>query len=227
VEIKSKELLGEIFYNNYGKLNRKAEEVLKSEQTIPLSNYLCRVYLLLEIFNKKATGELSTLYNQKSGENFQRSDLKSIFLLLVGTLLLFVYNLVPLSIENISILNIEIGDFGFNSLHTFVWYSFFRLSLIIILLWCYSQINFWWRWAMLSPIVFYTYQFFEIFLTMGIDELGNIIHLSPILLLVLFVMFIVWRSSSKEYLAKRYKELVKYELESKISEISKDRSIGI
>lgn len=226
VEIKSKELLGEIFYDNYGKINRKAEEVFKSEQTIPLSSYICRIYLLLEILNKRTSGELSSIYDQKSGESFQRSDINSILFIMLATALLFLYNLVPLSIQNLNVFNIEIGNFGFNSMHTFLWYTFFRLSLILILMWCYFKIDFWWRWALLSPIIFYTYQFSEIFLSMKMDEIENVIHLSPILFLALFILMIIWKASSKEHLSKRYKELAEKELESKIVEVSKKRVEG-
>lgn len=223
VEIKSKELLGEVLNNNYGKLNKKVEQVLETKNVDSLPKYLCRIYLLLELLNVKTSSRLSSVSNQYSSASIQKSDYMSIFFILVSTLLLLVYDFVPNSLREISFYGIKIGSFGFNNFHTFIWYTFFRLALLLILIWSYFKIDLWWRWALLSPIFFYSFQFLEIFFSMRMDELGNIIYLGPILILVLFILVVIWKISSREFLANKYKDIIQEEFEVKITEISKKK----
>ncbi|MFM1913003.1 MAG: hypothetical protein RIR51_841 [Bacteroidota bacterium] len=225
VEIRSKELLGEIVNNNFGKLNKKVEQVLESKNVDPLPKYLCRIYLLLELLNVKTSHKLSSVLNQNSKDKFQKSDYTSAFFILISTLMLLVYNLVPNSLEGISFYGFKIGSFGFNTFHTFIWYSFFRLALLLILIWSYLKIDLWWRWALLSPIFFYSFQFIEIFFNMRVDELGNIIFLGPILILVLFILIVIWKISSREFLANQYRDVIQEEFDLKINEMIKNEEL--
>ena len=139
------------------------------------------------------------------------------------TLLLFIHTLVPKNIFSIEFLSFEIGSFGFNSVHTFIWYFSHRLSLLILFSWCFIQSEHWWRWSLLSPIIFYTYQLWELFIRVRIDEIQNILYLSPILLLIVLI-HLISKSIRKQFQTYQYKIMIENELEARIKEAGKLRN---
>ena len=207
-------------YGNYGKINRKVKEILLSKELTSLQHYICRIYYILQIINRKTPRYLFEFPMERSEYKFKKPDMRKGLIMIGLTSLLFVHTLVPNNIFSIEILNFEIGSFGFNSVHTFVWYASHRLSLLILFSWCFIQSEQWWRWSLLSPIIFYSYQLWELFIKVRIDEIQNVLYLSPILLLIVLIHFIS-KSIRKQFQTYQYKVLIENELEAQIEEACK------
>lgn len=223
LRIYRKELWDEMIYGNYDKLNRKIKEILLSKDLTSLQHYICRIYYMLQILNRKAPGFFFEIPMERSEDRFRKPDLVKGAFVIGITLLLFAHTIVPKNMLTIEFQSFEIGSFGFNSVHTFIWYSSHRLSLLILFLWCFFQSEHWWRWSLLSPIIFYTYQLWELFIRVRIDEIQNIIYLSPILLLIVLI-HLISKSIRKQLQTYQYKAMIENELEARIKEAGKLRN---
>jgi len=223
LRIYRKDIWDEMVYGNYGKLNRKVKEILLSKDLTSLHHYICRIYYILQILNRKTPGYLIEIPIDRSEFKFKTPDLGKGVLIIGVTLLLFIHTLVPKNLSTIEFLSFEIGSFGFNSVHTFVWYASHRLALLILFSWCFVHSEQWWRWSLLSPIIFYAYQLWELFIKMRIDEVQNILYLSPILLLIILI-HLISQSIRKQYQTYQYRDLIENELEAGIEEAGKIRN---
>lgn len=222
-EISRKEIWEEIIYGRYDKLNRSVKDILMKRKFTSLNLYMCKIYYILQILNQKYPGEKKEPKICARGYSISWNDMyKGMSLLLISVLLL-IYTLVPSGVEKIDIKLFEIGTFGFNSVQTLVWYALNRIALLILFVWCFIQCYDWWKWSLLSPIIFYSYQLWEIFIKMRIDELQNIVLLSPVLIL-LVIIHLLSKSIRRQLQAIHYKILIEKELEQRIKEAVNLRS---
>lgn len=216
-EMSTKDLLEEIIYRRYGKLNKRVTDILKSKNLTSLKLYLCKIYYLQEVLNQRSPedkNEINVIVSKESptGYNVLTGILISTF-----TGLLFAYTIVPTGLEKIDFQQFEIGSFGFETVRTFIWYTLSKISLLLLFTWYLYQCKQWWKWAMLSPIIFYTYQLWEVFIKMNIDELQNVLVLSPIFILLVIIHFHS-KSIRSQLQTLYYKEFIKNELEKQIQE---------
>lgn len=217
LEISKKDLWQEVIYGSYGKLNKRVIEILRSKNLTSLNLYLCKIYYILQILNQKSPNQKKEISSDCTNPSSIRSNLINGVLLVLFTGLLFTYTFVPNGVDYINIQDFKIGSFGFKTVRIFVWYTFSRISLLLLFSWCFFQCKQWWKWSMLSPIVFYTYQLFEIFIKMTMDEFQNIIILSPIFFL-LIIIHIHSKSIRRQLQTLYFKELINCELEERIKE---------
>ena len=216
-EMSTKDLLEEIIYERYGKLNKRVIDVFESKNFTSLKLYLCKIYYLQEVLNQKSPEEKKEINVVTLKESTSGSIVFAGILIGVITGLLFAYTIIPTGLDKIDFQQFEIGSFGFETVRTFVWYTLSKISLLLLFTWYLFQCKQWWKWSMLSPIIFYTYQLWEVFIRMSIDELQNILVLSPIFILLIIIHF--HSKSIRSHLQTLYyKDLVKYELEKQIQE---------
>ncbi len=82
-----------------------------------------------------------------------------IFLLLPP--LFFSYHLIPENMQDYNNEWIHIGSHGYPDIHTFVWFINLKLCVLIPLCIWFITSEDWWKYAMLSPIIVFTYQLWE------------------------------------------------------------------
>ncbi len=86
----------------------------------------------------------------------------------------------------------------FPDLPTFVWYITTKLCVIITLsLWIITSKN-WWRYAILSPIIFYIYQFWEAFQT-GSTALNENEYIKGLPIITILVGILFYLSETIKY----------------------------
>ncbi|MGB5170694.1 MAG: hypothetical protein WBN69_04615, partial [Eudoraea sp.] len=80
---------------------------------------------------------------------------------------------------------------GFNNVRIYVWFLVRKLVVIIpMLAWYFSCAN-WWRFAILSPITIYSYQFWEVTQDIQhLDAAGNIKAFPIVVILVILLIMV-------------------------------------
>ena len=91
----------------------------------------------------------------------------------------------------------------------------------LVLVW-FATCKYWWRWAILSPVLFYLYQFWEIFQSVKeIDGSGNL-KVLPLALLAAIVVAILWKLIRSISITRDYRQLLKLELDKNLEQFSRE-----
>ena len=110
---------------------------------------------------------------------------------LVLPFLFFSFHLIP---EDVHIYDnnwIQIGNYGFSNMKTFIWYLSLKLCILIpICLW-FVLSNDWWKYAILSPIVVFSFQLWEAVQNTEITDKVSYSKAAPWVLIILtFLLFV-------------------------------------
>ena len=96
------------------------------------------------------------------------------------------------SVETITFLGIEIGKNGFQDIATHIWFIVTKfVPLYLMLIW-FLTCKHWWYHIILIPMLMYTLQLFELYLSEGsVVDSQNLIWILPICIVIIpFVYFI-------------------------------------
>ncbi len=92
---------------------------------------------------------------------------------------------------------------------------------VLGLIW-FATCRYWWRWAILSPVLFYLYQFWELFQSINdIDSTGNL-KVLPLALLAAIVVAILWKLIRSISITRDYRQLLKLELDKNLEQFSRE-----
>ena len=112
-------------------------------------------------------------------------------ILILNYALLFVHYLIPETQSEINLGFVSIRNNGFSDLSTFIWFITRKLVLILSMVVWFISCQEWWKYAILSPITIFTFQFWEAFQDQKhLDAYGNL-TVAPIILLVLTIVFLL------------------------------------
>jgi hypothetical protein len=113
-----------------------------------------------------------------------------IVLLVITTLLWFIHYLIP-SKEIWDLGAMQVHSNGFTNVQIFLWFLIRKLIAIIPLTLWFLTCHQWWKYAILSPIILYSYQFWEATQDVSfLDEAGNISAFPAIFCVVLLLLVI-------------------------------------
>lgn len=101
------------------------------------------------------------------------------------------YSIIPVGVNEYKWLGLTFGSNGFVDVSTFCWFLMAKLGLIILMsIWFYTSKN-WWRFAILSPIILYTYQLWEATQDVQhLDAYGNLKAFPAIFTIVIFLVLL-------------------------------------
>ena len=217
--IPEKLLWSEFFYSHNRKYNSHLRSLIYEKSKLSLKDYVYQIYHLSQLVNGKH-------YNSPLSGNFNlasRNHFPNIFLGLITlamTLVLFLDNLISPEKQSVEIAGILITTYGFYDVKTFIWFASqkFVMSLLMIL-WLLTTRN-WWRWAILSPIIFYSYQFWESFQPIeAVDDSGNF-NVFPLVFLTILGVIILSMVIRRISVNMDYQIFLKEELNRSIGELS-------
>ncbi len=139
--------------------------------------------------------------------------------IVVGILILlpFIFNvhrLIPSGTTTLDLYFIEIGTFDFADIDTMIWLVMLNLVYILPLFIWFITCPYWWRYAILAPIILSTFQLWELFFEINIYEWRNL-KTVPYLLIVLSLL--IYASEKVKYEVKLSKILI--ELDNELSEL--------
>ncbi|WP_188368842.1 hypothetical protein [Muriicola marianensis] len=109
----------------------------------------------------------------------------------------FIHKLIPGNLNEIEILGINFDSHGFYNLQTFVWFISRKFIVICLLAIWFVTSPHWWRYAILSPLIIYSYQFWEAF--QDVTELDSVGNLRVFPLVILNVALVITLSRFVKY----------------------------
>lgn len=220
ISLSFNQIFKEIFFSKNSKFNRQILKTIKERANLSLKEYSCRLYYYSEVAHSNYTSH----YYLGSMRALQRNNKLNYFIgsyILLITILLFVDKAIPNNIHEIDFLGWQIGSFGFKDIGTLFYYASQKLVICIILIVWFITCEFWWRWAILSPIIFYSYQFWESFQPVDdIDGFGNL-NVFPLVFLTILGVFLLSKVIRRISINLDYQVFLEEELEKSIGELSR------
>jgi hypothetical protein len=198
---------------------------LKNEKNhLSSYNYLKQLFYLKQSFQDR----YSDVLNENrliTGNHFSILNTVMIF-----SLFLLIYWLwfMPFFVQDgtisFNLLGYKVGSYGFLDASTFFWFVTRKLIIIIFLsLWFITSPH-WWRFAILSPLAIYSFQFWEAFQDVSeLDALSNL-KIFPLVLLNLILTLLISRFVKyRVKLILTYQE-ISQEMEKIIEELTTESS---
>ena len=155
--------LNELYDSKSKGLHRKLKEwilSLESEREgMSKDQYLNKLYYAQRVLEEDGglffTEQVSSRRNRKLFERI------SVIIFITIPIWYILSELIPIGTKFFDLGWLFIHDFGFQDVSTFVWYlNFKNFVLFPLMIWFISSRN-WWRYAILVPIILYTYQVWE------------------------------------------------------------------
>ena len=204
--------------------NYHLSSLISNKSDFSLREYSYRIYYLRDLFNQKYDSSplsRNMEFNQNANRKF--TLLLSVILVFL-TFILFIEYVVPAGKSYYRLGDFDFQSFGFKDVRTFLWYISKKLVLIfLVIIWFATSIN-WWRWAILSPILFYSYQFWEGFQTTSDLESSGNLSVFPLVFLTIAGVFLLSRVIRRISINLDYQEFLEEELENSIAQLSRDAS---
>ena len=126
-----------------------------------------------------------------SNQKITKNDFLAILMFCLVLLLWYSHHLIPEHLEEFTFGFINIDSNGFDNIRTYIWFLTRKLIVIIPMLTWYIICTSWWRFAILSPLVIYSYQLWEATQDVQyLDAAGNIKSF-PIIVLVVIILIMV------------------------------------
>ena len=148
--------------------------------------YLKNLVYLQSVLKEKAVYPSKDENNTLSTNSNILSDVvKTVCFVLLFCLLFFGHHLVTD--------RFALDNYGFPDMGVFLWYLGSKLSLLIPLFIWFKSCTRWWRYAILSPIIIFSYQVYEVFLNGPIIEGAGNLKAVPSVLFVLLILVAISR----------------------------------
>ncbi|NNL17098.1 MAG: hypothetical protein HKO81_10715 [Flavobacteriaceae bacterium] len=185
--------------------------------------YLRKILYIKIALQDKYISSLTRLKQQKN-KSILMSDAVIVFLFMLILFLWYIPYKIPDGIESIEIIGFVIQDHGFQDVSIFIWFVTRKLIVIAILSTWFVTCPYWWRYAILSPLIIYSYQFWEAFQnTTILDSYSNLRILPLVLINVLIVLLISHHVKYKARFLTIYEDISK-EIEEIFEELKSDYS---
>ncbi len=161
---------------------------MRNRNKISWSSYLQNIYNAQLILENRLKN-LNTTVSQRSKRGIPINLLVSSTLLLT-TLFWFIHYLIPeKQVWDLGI--IQVHNNGFLNVRIFVWFLLQKLIILIPLVLWFITCQHWWKYAILSPIILYSFQFWEATQDVSsLDAAGNIKAFPAIFCVVLLLLMI-------------------------------------
>ncbi len=190
LEISIKSILSTNIKNANNIYNEKLQSLIERRESLTKTSYLKKIYnakLILEDRLQMYSGTSRV----EDNNNKEKLNLLVIVLLVFTTLLWFIHYLIPEYQQVLDLGIVQINNNGFESVRIFLWFLLQKLIILIPMTLWFLTCQQWWKYAILSPIILYSYQFWEATQDVSfLDEAGNISAFPAIFCVVLFLLVI-------------------------------------
>ncbi len=160
------------------KLNSLHEE----KYSLSLKHYFKKLYYLHLILDKNLKNIYYSIKNVRS-KNKTSVDLVLILSIILMTFVWYLPYLLPKEIMNIKILGFTVESNGFIDVRTFLWFVARKIVVIIFLSIWFITSEHWWKYAIFSPLIIFSYQFWEAFQDVSVLEAMGNLNVFPLVLL--------------------------------------------
>ncbi len=115
-------------------------------------------------------------------------DVFSFVLIVLCPIIYNTHHLVPSGIYEVELLGLKIGSNGFLDFNTFYWFAMTKFCVLLLMMVWFISSKIWWRYAILSPIIIYSYQFLESLLDIRYLDSSSNVNVFPVVLTVIIVL---------------------------------------
>jgi len=165
------------------KLIRSKLKSLHSEKyKLSLRHYLKKLFYLHLILEKKLENNYSS-NNKIKSKNKKGVDLVLVLLIIIITFIWYLPYIIPKETMQWNILNFTFDSNGFNDIRTFLWFITRKLVVVIFLSIWFITSEHWWKYAIFSPLIIFSYQFWEAFQDVKVLEATGNLKVFPLVLL--------------------------------------------
>ncbi len=171
--------------NHFDVISEKLSIIRKERNNYTTQQYLKNIYnIKLRLFYEiKKYGNVKAIKSQSKFNEFIIA-----IILIMAIIIWFIPYYVPNGLQYLNIGGYTIKSYGFNDVSLYIWFISRKLIVLIFLTVWYLTSPHWWKFAILSPIILYGYQFWEAAQDISyIDSQGNI-NVFPIIVLVIFIL---------------------------------------
>jgi hypothetical protein len=160
-----------------------------------------------------------------------RINKKFIYLIITALLsipvLFNLHRFVPDNVEHLDLKIISISSYGFPSVDILVWLLFLKLTFLISLSIWFITCQYWWKYAILSPIVLVSYQIWEMFQDVRyIDAWGNL-RAFPFILFNIVTLVVLSNYIKYEFKVSDLQEAISRELDEMIGNRASTQQIDL
>ena len=186
--------------NRYIDIKRHKREV--NEDDYPYKLYHIKTLL------KQKISKFESITSRIVDEKHKKFNLVLGLIILFIPALFYSNTLIPKGLKEITYLGITIDDNGFQDVNTFYWFLLLKLCIILPLIIWFVTTKYWWKYSILSPIILFSYQFWEANLdTTELDSYGNIKILPLIIFVLLFVLMLAKLTKYRARIMELYSEI--------------------
>lgn len=219
----------------YKRLKKQFENTQNLRPLIDEQQYGSRLQyldnLLSEIFFQ---GSDKTKYLSNENPIRSMSDIFIVVLILIMPVIYNTHHLVPSNVYEIDVLGFKIGSNGFHDFNTFYWFVLSKFCVLLLMIVWFATSKIWWRYAILSPTIIYTYQFLEGFQDIQYLDANSNIKVFPAILTILIVLMLLSYNFKYKFGILDIYEQVEIELEEfikksatkELNEFSEFRSLS-
>ncbi|MBT8264009.1 MAG: hypothetical protein KJN75_01600, partial [Muriicola sp.] len=137
----------------------------------------------------------------------------------------FIDSQIPRGILEIEFLGTKITNNGFNDVNIFIWFVSRKLIVVIFLSLWFITCHHWWKYAIISPLLLFTYQFWEAFQNVeSLDAIGNA-KVFPLVLLSVLLVIITSRLVKYQTSLLEFYESINTEVDQIIEELKHEKII--
>uniref|UniRef100_UPI0037DD76D3 hypothetical protein n=1 Tax=Zhouia sp. PK063 TaxID=3373602 RepID=UPI0037DD76D3 len=119
-------------------------------------------------------------------------------LLIILPIFTYAYKIVDPSVKFIDFGLFTLGSFGYSYVYIFLWAIVSKFIILTLLIIWFLTTNSWYKYTILSPVLFTSYQILEVFLPAGVDEIAV---LDAFTVLLPFAFLLVYSSYKLKYLS--------------------------
>lgn len=147
------------------------------------------------------------------------------FLVILSIAPWLLHYLIPTGAVNYSLGFVEIGQHGYNDVRIFVWVISRKIMVIVpMVLWFWSYPS-WWRYAVLSPLILYLFQFWEAIQNSykTVEAYSNY-KVFPFVLVSIILLLALSRIVRRQSCSLDTYDEIKEQIDALIQKIGEDRS---
>ncbi len=190
LEISFKSIISRNIRNSNNIYREKLKSLNAKRDKITWTSYFQKIYNAKLILENRLNRHNSAI-NEVASASRDRLNLIVVCLLVFTPLLWFIHYFIPENKQVLDLGIIQVHNNGFLNVRIFIWFLLQKLIILIPLVLWFITCQQWWKYAILSPIILYSFQFWEATQdVISLDAAGNIMAFPAIFCVVLLLLAI-------------------------------------
>ncbi len=205
--------------NEYNKRKNKILAIL-NQVTKDIENSFIQKLYYYKIELEKDIIPVGTNVYQSSNGTHKRFNLVLAILLLLTIFLWFSNRLVRRDVMELNFWIFSLDSNGFNDVFTYIWFLKIKLIVLLPSVFWFITLKDWWRYAILSPIIIYGYQFWEA--SRNVDTLDAISNLKlvPFVIIILGLLIFLSRKFKNKILFSELHSFLTKEIDNLLTSMA-------